>query len=367
MKQGMTEKERAELKQQLMEHFESWLDDVLEDEAPPEGVAAEVLRALQSSEDIGDDSQPDLYAFWAGLTHLASEFEKQRETLKELRNGGSAPAGDVDLSSLEKPLQNLEKSIEAVSGVEKVIVEHVQNLEGTLNTIAGDAKTQRQDLEKHLNALLEKQTKAVTDAAAKLKPQDNGHDKLLGEIRQMFGEMAKKQDNLAKSAMSHQRDEAKKDNVEHLKVMMSVRDFLVIGREFARDGLNAISNPDQPGFIGRMFGGGKAEAIEPIKRTMTDAVKHYTLAIDRIDEELRGNDIREVKCEGVAFNPQTMNGVEFVDDPDIPDGTILGVVRPGYIRGNKLLRPAHVRVVGKRMPSQRRMPSTRRVSSQQRK
>jgi molecular chaperone GrpE len=47
---------------------------------------------------------------------------------------------------------------------------------------------------------------------------------------------------------------------------------------------------------------------------------------------------------GVPFNPQWHEVVGVVDAPDVPPGTVVRVVRPGYGEGERLLRPASVMV-----------------------
>lgn len=47
---------------------------------------------------------------------------------------------------------------------------------------------------------------------------------------------------------------------------------------------------------------------------------------------------------GVPFSPEIHEVVGVVDDPDQPPGTVLQVLRPGYGRDPRLLRPASVLV-----------------------
>ncbi|HEY2042881.1 MAG TPA: nucleotide exchange factor GrpE [Jatrophihabitans sp.] len=52
---------------------------------------------------------------------------------------------------------------------------------------------------------------------------------------------------------------------------------------------------------------------------------------------------------GQPFNPALHEAVATVEDPDVPAGTVVEVVRPGYGTDENLLRPAAV-VVAKRAP-----------------
>ncbi|MDQ1730170.1 MAG: molecular chaperone GrpE [Pseudonocardiales bacterium] len=52
---------------------------------------------------------------------------------------------------------------------------------------------------------------------------------------------------------------------------------------------------------------------------------------------------------GEAFDPALHEAVATVESPDVPAGTVVEVVRPGYGEQDRLLRPASV-VVAKRAP-----------------
>jgi molecular chaperone GrpE len=55
-----------------------------------------------------------------------------------------------------------------------------------------------------------------------------------------------------------------------------------------------------------------------------------------------------VEDVGRPFDPQRHEAAEVVDDTDLPAGTIVAVLRPGYATGSTLVRPAIVAVAGKR-------------------
>jgi molecular chaperone GrpE len=73
------------------------------------------------------------------------------------------------------------------------------------------------------------------------------------------------------------------------------------------------------------------------------AVREQALAVlNRLGYPRRG-DI------GQPFNPALHEAVATIEDPDVPAGTVVEVVRPGYGTDENLLRPAAV-VVAKREP-----------------
>jgi molecular chaperone GrpE len=56
--------------------------------------------------------------------------------------------------------------------------------------------------------------------------------------------------------------------------------------------------------------------------------------------------VTRVDPMGLAFDPTRHEAVATVASPDVPDGQIVGVVRPGYLVGDEILRPAMVAVAG---------------------
>jgi molecular chaperone GrpE (heat shock protein) len=66
-----------------------------------------------------------------------------------------------------------------------------------------------------------------------------------------------------------------------------------------------------------------------------------TLGVDVVGKSESG--ASPVEANG-TFDPQTMVAVEAEENPNYPDHTVLEVLAPGYILGDKLLRPAQVKV-----------------------
>lgn len=78
-----------------MRQFEAWLDRVLADEEPPQGIAAELLSALETGEEPGSSDEPfDLYSLWAGMTALTQEIKLQGRAFRQLSDT-LAPVADV--------------------------------------------------------------------------------------------------------------------------------------------------------------------------------------------------------------------------------------------------------------------------------
>ncbi len=72
----------------ILQRFTEWLDDVLVEEKPLEGVAAELLAELDNSKQAeGDDpgaDDYDLHSTWSALTALTQEVKLQGRAFKQL-------------------------------------------------------------------------------------------------------------------------------------------------------------------------------------------------------------------------------------------------------------------------------------------
>jgi molecular chaperone GrpE len=75
------------LRERILRQFERWLDEVLAGEAPPQGLTAGILAALEDNAAERPDPQqesPDLYSLWSALTALTQEVKLQGRTFKQL-------------------------------------------------------------------------------------------------------------------------------------------------------------------------------------------------------------------------------------------------------------------------------------------
>jgi molecular chaperone GrpE (heat shock protein) len=78
----------------IVRRFEAWLDDVLRCEEPPEGIAAELLAALESEEAQVPGAGSDLYSMQAAVTALTQEVKLQSRSYKQL-NDTLAPVAEL--------------------------------------------------------------------------------------------------------------------------------------------------------------------------------------------------------------------------------------------------------------------------------
>ena len=78
-------------KDQIMQRFEKWLDEVLTEQKPLGGIDPELLSELEGeSKAHGQDSSPnrnDVYSTWGAITALTQEVKLQGRAFRELSNG----------------------------------------------------------------------------------------------------------------------------------------------------------------------------------------------------------------------------------------------------------------------------------------
>jgi len=67
------------------------------------------------------------------------------------------------------------------------------------------------------------------------------------------------------------------------------------------------------------------------------------LTLYQLDQLLNSEGVRQVEAQGKPFNPQYEEALQSVEDPSVPDQTVVQVVRNGYVLDNDhVLRPAQV-------------------------
>jgi molecular chaperone GrpE len=108
-----------------------------------------------------------------------------------------------------------------------------------------------------------------------------------------------------------------------------------------------------PGLFARLFGA-RPEAAPTDERSRQAASKlrqlaaaagdGYAMSLRRVERILPTLQLELIACTGEEFDPDLMEVVEVVDDPDQPSGTVVEEVRPGYLWRGKVLRFAQVKV-----------------------
>ena len=128
---------------------------------------------------------------------------------------------------------------------------------------------------------------------------------------------------------------------ELLDTMLDMRDRLVRG-------LAAARGCDEPGATGRQGLARLAAELFGRRRTSlaVDAlIDGYTLALDRLEDQLERLGVAEISCLLGPFDPQRMIAVDTDESDDLPDGTVAEVYRTGYQWHGQVHRHAEVKVV----------------------
>ena len=263
-------------RQRLVNRFEVWLDEVLEQDATPSGMAQEILQRLQMDESGSETSLEscDLFSLWNAVVGLTQETRNHAGAAQEL-------------------LRSLGPMATQVASMEKQVVD----LGTTLDR-------QRSEAEKSLIAEFERILVRQQKAAEKAK-----------QLTMMK---------------------------EAAEALIDLRDSLESALERARTSLQETPPEQPPGFFKRLMG--RPTEPKPSAGATEMVLASQAQGLERVEKVLAQWNIRPMDLEGSLFSPVTMRAVEQIDTTDHPDGTLLGILRPGYWQGKKVFRPAEVRV-----------------------
>src|ERR1700704_5147273 len=85
--------------------------------------------------------------------------------------------------------------------------------------------------------------------------------------------------------------------------------------------------------------------------TPEDLESSWGKGIVLVDRNLRGllsaDDVQRISAEGADFDPREHEALGSQPSADMPEGHVLHVVRQGYRKGDRILRPAQVIVASK--------------------
>lgn len=101
------------------------------------------------------------------------------------------------------------------------------------------------------------------------------------------------------------------------------------------------------------------DAVGPEVRAGADAaVASFIEGVELTEKELlkalEKNGIRKIEPLGEKFDPNLHQAMYEVPDPSVPSGSVVQVIQPGYVIGERILRPAMVAVAkgGPKMAAQ---------------
>ncbi len=90
------------------------------------------------------------------------------------------------------------------------------------------------------------------------------------------------------------------------------------------------------------------EAVTPELRAESQSAKALVDGVELTERELlkalEKNGIRQFSPQGEKFDPNLHQAMFEVPDPSVPAGSVVQVVQPGYMIGERVLRPALVGV-----------------------
>jgi molecular chaperone GrpE len=146
----------AEARARLLSQFERWLDSALAEEAPPEGVTANLLTALDSGETLPPvEGSSDLYSLWSAMTALTQEVKIQSRTFRQLND------------TLTTKLESMVQAAQGTPGAPPIAGE-----EGASHPVAGAEKKLEKnqlDLLLDLHDRLDRGLRSVRQAATQLR------------------------------------------------------------------------------------------------------------------------------------------------------------------------------------------------------
>lgn len=126
---------------------------------------------------------------------------------------------------------------------------------------------------------------------------------------------------LADYANLKRRSELNQATLQQTLYASTLRRYLEISDDLER----ALNNRPQDGEAGRW-----AEGVE--------------LTYRKIMNFLEADGVSQIEAEGEFFDPSLHEAISQEDHPEIESGKIIGIVQQGYRLGDRVLRPARVRV-----------------------
>jgi molecular chaperone GrpE len=88
----------------------------------------------------------------------------------------------------------------------------------------------------------------------------------------------------------------------------------------------------------------RAVKMRPAEGDLTVWASGIELIYRKLQNIIDQEGIKRIPAETEEFNPTRHEAITFEDSPDHASGAIIGVVQEGYTLGDRILRPARVRV-----------------------
>jgi molecular chaperone GrpE len=91
-------------------------------------------------------------------------------------------------------------------------------------------------------------------------------------------------------------------------------------------------------------------SVQQVDRVLDSLATGFGMSLQRVERALQKHGLERIGAVGDTFDPEVMEVVEVVRDSDAPNGAVLEVVRPGYLRKGRVFRYAQVRVAKREIP-----------------
>jgi molecular chaperone GrpE len=137
---GRTGTDKDALRRRLLRRFNLWLDEMLDHEPPPPGIAADLLADLQASTEDGSVlDRCDLFSQWSAIAAVTEETKLQGRSFKQLSNT-LGPVGEL-AGSVSSLLERSEQHLEYLKQVarEELVTEMLDALLDIRDRLDGGA------------------------------------------------------------------------------------------------------------------------------------------------------------------------------------------------------------------------------------
>lgn len=175
------------------------------------------------------------------------------------------------------------------------------------------------------------------DALPEDQPETNGAEMMAQELSGLRAEVEAHKDRalraLAEVENVRKRLERERDDARTYSVTRFARDMLTVA-----DNLNRALAAFPPEV--------RAKSDESVKAVL-DGVE---ATARELSAALARHGVKPIEAQGQRFDPNLHQAIAEVPAPDSQPGTVVNVVQPGYLIGDRLLRPAMV-TVAKAPPS----------------
>jgi molecular chaperone GrpE len=169
------------------------------------------------------------------------------------------------------------------------------------------------------------------DALPEDQPETNGAEMMAQELSGLKAEVEAHKDRalraLAEVENVRKRLERERDDARTYSVTRFARDMLTVA-----DNLNRALAAFSP----------------EVRAKMDDSVKAVLDGVEATARELSAalarHGVKPIEAQGQRFDPNLHQAIAEVPAPEAQPGTVVNVVQPGYLIGDRLLRPAMVTV-----------------------